>query len=138
MKVRLNSVRGIVFCLVFGLCYSLSVADEYKDAKKAYEMGQNDVALSLLVIKLRKDNDHQDAIALFKLVLPLVIDRHQKTAQNYESQKDWDNAFNEYEILGKISNDISSITPLEETKIEGKKVKKSVFVPGKLINFVTN
>ncbi len=129
MKVRLNSVRGIAFCLVLGLCYSFSVADEYKDAKKAYEMGQNDEALRLLVIKLRKDNDHQDAIALFKLVLPLVIDKHQKTAQDYESRKDWDNAFNEYEILGKVSSDISSITPLEETKIEGKKVKKPIEMP---------
>jgi len=129
MNAKLNVARGIIFCLALGVCGSLAVADEYKDAKKAYEMGQNDEALRMLVIKLRKDNDHKDAISLFKIVLPLVIDKHQKTAQDYEVRKDWDNAFAEYETLIRINEMISSITPLEETKIDGKKVKKPIDIP---------
>ncbi|MBV6506933.1 MAG: hypothetical protein ILNGONEN_02521 [Syntrophorhabdaceae bacterium] len=130
MKVQRKAVVGIIVLgFLLGMGHSVLLADEYKDAKKAYEMGQNDQALSLLVIKLRKDNDHQDAIALFKLVLPLVIDKHQKAAQDYESRKDWDNAFKEYEFLINVNNAISSITPLEETKINGKKVKKPIEMP---------
>lgn len=127
-------IRAILFvfvisCIFFSLSNSALIADEYKDAKKAYEMGQNDEALRLLVIKLRKDNDNKNAIALLKIVLPLVIDKHQKTVQDYEARKDWDNAFAEYETLIRINDMLSSITPLEETKIDGKKVKKPIDMP---------
>lgn len=124
MKNRNKAIAAvIVVCSSLVLSFSTLLADEYKDAKKAYEVGQNDEALRLLVIKLRKDNDHKDAIALFRIVLPLAIDKHQKTAQDNEVRKDWDNAFAEYEALLRISEMISSITPLEETKVDGKKSK---------------
>lgn len=128
MKARKAIERIIVIFLLFGLSHSVLLADEYKDGKKAYEMGQNDEALRLLVIKLRKDNDHKDAVALYKVVLPLVIDKHQKNAQDYEARADWDKAFAEYEILNGISEMTSSIAPLEETKVDGKKIKMPVTV----------
>lgn len=130
MKNRNKAIAAvIVVCSSLVLSFSTLLADEYKDAKKAYEVGQNDEALRLLVIKLRKDNDHKDAIALFRIVLPLAIDKHQKTAQDNEVRKDWDNAFAEYEALLRISEMISSITPLEETKVDGKKIKKPIDMP---------
>ncbi|GEM_PF-1417113 len=128
-KISTTVFLFIVSCILVGLSSSALIADEYKDAKKAYEMGQNDEALRLLVIKLRKDNDHKDAIALLKTVISLVIDKHQKTADDYETRKDWDNAFSEYETLVRISDMLSSITPLEETKIDGKKIKKPIEMP---------
>src|ERR1017187_7513782 len=66
----------LVLCIALGLSSPMR-ADEYGDAKKAYQSGQNEAALSLLLVKLRKDNSHQDAIALYKTVLKLVIDKHQ-------------------------------------------------------------
>jgi len=129
-KEKRKAVVGvIVLCFLFGLGHSALIADEYNDAKKAYEAGQNDAALRLLVIKLRRDSDHKDAIALFKTVLNLVIDKRQKAAQDYEARKDWDKAFDEYEALNKINELISSITPVEETKVDGRKVKKPIEIP---------
>ncbi len=125
-KIRKITFVVVVSCFLFSLSNSVLIADEYKDAKKAYEAGQNDEALRLLVVKLRKDNDHKDGIALLKIVLPLVIDKHLKSAQDYEARKDWDNAFSEYETLIKLNDMLSSITPLEETKVDGKKVKKPI------------
>jgi len=94
MKPKCKAVVGVVvLCLLLGFGHSALFADEYGDAKKAYESGQNETALRLLVIKLRKDNDHKDAIALFKIVLNLVIDKRKKAAQDYEARKDWDKAF---------------------------------------------
>jgi len=130
MTPRFTKISGIAFFLLFfGFTGPMLLADEYKDGKKAYELGENDDALRLLVIKLRKDCDHQDAIMLFKTVMPLVITKHQKAAQDYEAQKDWDKAFTEYEAIVHVSEMITSITPMEQIKIDGKKVKKVLEIP---------
>jgi len=128
-KIRPRVLLVLFLCISFGLSSAL-IADEYGDAKKAYQNGQNDEALRLLVIKLRKDNSHQDAIALFKTVLKLVIDTHQTAAQDFESTKDWDNARKEYDILDKVGKDIASINPMEEVRdSKGKKVKQPLSMP---------
>ncbi len=122
-------LRILVCCLLLEGGHAISWADEYKDAKEAYTNGQYDAALRLLVIKLRKDNDHKDAIALFKTVVTLVIDKHQKAAQEHETRKDLDKAFEEYETLVRVNEMLSSITPIEETKVDGKKVKQPIAMP---------
>jgi len=133
----IDTIRRIVL-VVFVVLISVGLSsplnagwfsDEFRDAKKAYQNGQNDEALRLLVIKLRKDNDHQDAIALFKTVLKLVVDKHQTAAEDFEAARDWANAISEYDILRKISSDLSSISPLEKVKVGGKTVTQPVEIP---------
>jgi len=137
MTVRLNNVRrfvlaALVVCISFGLSPASSASllfDEWGDAKKAYQNGQHDEALRLVIIKLRKDNDHKDAIVLFKTVLKLVVDKHQTAAEDCEAARDWAGAIREYDILRKISSDLSSISPLEKVKVNGKDVKQPVEMP---------
>ncbi|MGA2897071.1 MAG: CsgG/HfaB family protein [Acidobacteriaceae bacterium] len=104
-------------------------ADAFGDAKKAYQNGQNDQALTLVLVKLRKDNSHQDAIALFKTVLKLVIDQHQAAAQDDEAAGNYEAAIREYQYLRQVGTEISSVTPMEEVKINGKKVKQPLEMP---------
>ena len=127
-KIRPIVSVVLVLCISLGLS-SVLRADEYGDAKKAYQNGQNDQALALLIVKLKKDNSHQDAIALFKTVLKLIIDKHQAAAEDYEASRDWEGAIREYDALRKVSSDISSITPIEEVKVNGKNVKQPVEMP---------
>ncbi|MDY0341962.1 MAG: hypothetical protein RBR28_00190 [Lentimicrobium sp.] len=104
-------------------------ADEYRDAKKAYEQGQYDQALDLLIIKLRSDNDHKKTIELFRPVIKIVVDSHLKAAQENERKLDWGKAIEEYETLKKIRKEIASINPIEEIKIDGKKIKRPLEMP---------
>lgn len=104
-------------------------ADEYKDAKKAYEQGQYDQALDLLILKLRTDNDHKKTIELFRPVIKIVVDSHLKAAQDNERKLDWGKAIEEYETLQKIRKEIASINPIEEIKIDGKKTKRPLEMP---------
>ncbi len=137
MELRMDNVLRSVFivtviCISFALSPASNAAlrfDEWGDAKKAFQNGQNDEALRLLVIKLRKDNDHQDAIKLFKTVLKLVVDKHQTAAEDCEASRDWACAIREYDILRKISSDLSSVSPLEKVKVNGKDVKQPVEMP---------
>jgi hypothetical protein len=137
MTGKIDTIRRIVLvvlvvCISFGLSSPLKAgwfSDEFRDAKKAYQSGQNDEALRLLIIKLRKDSAHQDAIALFKTVLKLVVDKHQTAADDFEAARDWANAISEYDILRSISSDLSSISPLEKVNIGGKAVAQPIEMP---------
>lgn len=125
-----NFIVGfIVIYLFIGFSQPLLLADEYKDAKKAYERGQNEDALRLLIVKLRKDNDHKKAIKLFKTVVNLVVDSHIRAAQDYEARQDWSKVLNEYDTLLKIKTEIASINPVEKVKENGKKVKRRIDMP---------
>jgi len=128
----LNSIvlSGLICLSIFwGSLGSPLLADEYKDAQKAYEAAQYDQALNLLITKLRKDNDHSKAVELFKTTLNLVVDSHQKAAQEAEAQQDWEKAINEYQTLEKVKADVESINPIEKVKIDGKKIERAPEIP---------
>lgn len=137
MTVKRDTIRrvmmmALVACVSFGVSSDLNAgifSDEFRDARKAYQNGEHDEALHLLIIKLRKDNDHQNAIALFKTVLPLVVDKHRAAAEESAKAKDWATAIREYDVLTKISSDLSSIAPVERSKVDGKKVARPVELP---------
>lgn len=128
-----RNVLGLcILCAIFGVSSATKATlmfDVFGDAKKAYQAGRHEEALNLLVVKLRKDNDHKDAIELFKIVLRLVVEQHQTAAQDFEAARDWANAIREYDILRGISNDLASISPLEKVKVDGKSVKRPVEMP---------
>ena len=123
--------RGLLALIVCIAVTSSTVlfADEWGDAKKAYQNGQNEQALRLVIVKLKKDNSHQDAIALFKTVLKLVIDSHLAAAQEDEAAENWEAAIREYNSLRQVASEISQVTPMEEVKINGKKVKQPLEMP---------
>jgi tetratricopeptide (TPR) repeat protein len=129
--MRKSVCRGLLALVVCIAVTSstLLFADEWGDAKKAYQNGQNDQALRLVLVKLRKNNSHQDAIALFKTVLKLVIDHHQAAAQEDEAAGNYEAAIGEYQFLRQVATDISSVSPIEEVKIDGKKVKQPLEMP---------
>lgn len=130
MRKRECARRLLALVICFAVTSSTFLfADEWGDAKKAYQNGQNDQALTLVLVKLRKDNSHQDAIALFKTVLKLVIDQHQAAAQDDEAAGNYEAAIGEYQYLRKVGTEISSVTPMEEVKINGKKVKQPLEMP---------
>ena len=125
---RLSVVAIVLLCLAVTSPVVL-IADEYKDAKKAYENGQHEEALRLVLVKLRKDSGHQDAIQLFKTVLKLVMDKHQTAAEDAEASQHWEAAILEYDHLRAISKDLASVTPMEEVQENGKKVKRPFVMP---------
>ncbi len=122
MKTRQCFILSFFICLICSVLF----ADEFGEAKKAYENGRVDQAIDLLVVKLRKDNNHKNAIAMMKQVLPVAYEKHNKAAQEYESKNDWDSAVNEYKMIKKIVDGVNSITPIEVVKVDNKKVTKPV------------
>lgn len=49
-------------CCAMAFYSSVLQADEYKDAKKAYEQGDLKMALNYLIVKLQSESDHQKSI----------------------------------------------------------------------------
>ena len=135
MNEATKSIRWtavLILCLSLGLSMPARAglfSDEFRDARKAFQNGQNDEALRLLIIKLRKDNDHQDAVALFKTVLNLVVEKHQTAAADFEAARDWASAISEYDILRKLGTELSSVSPIEKVKIGGRSTQQPVEVP---------
>ena len=120
----MGNIRVLKGCLIVWLCVGLAVAhtasaDEYKDAKKAHEQGNDNEALELLIIKLTDDNDHQKAVQLFKIVFKSVVDGRTKKAERYTQQERWDKACKEYRALDRVNRFTKHLSIYE--KVDGKK-----------------
>jgi len=115
----------MTFVLLFAPSVTKAGADG--DAKKAYEAGDFNRAVTILIEKLRKKNDHQDNIALMETVLPFAFKKAMSQANDYSARGDWDNAFQAYTEIRALADEVSFLPPvMKEVKIDGKKQKQPV------------
>ena len=116
--------RLVAFVATLILVPALVMAGTDKGAKKAYEKGDFDTSVRVLVQKLRKKSNHQDNIRLMETVLPLSMNRHLRKAEDCKLERDWDCAYQEYTYLKEIADMVLTLPPVKkETKIDGKKRK---------------
>jgi len=118
----------IAICFVFGFFlfpFEPAFAGPDGDAKKAYDMGNFDNAVKILIEKLRKKNDHQDNINLLETSLALAMKKHISAAQDGEANGNWDIAYNEYLLAKKLGDAVALLPPVQrEVQQNGKKVKQ--------------
>lgn len=92
------------------------LADEYKDARKAYRDGRFDDAVRLLLMKLRYKPDHEKSQRLLPTVLNACYNHHLELASEAEKRGDWDTAFKHYDVLVEIERELNTLPPLVDKK----------------------
>lgn len=131
-KNRIRPLSSLVVMLVVCLFFSIGVpqvgfSGTDRKAKKAYEEGDFDTSVRILIEKLRKKPKHQDNIRLMETVLPLAFQKHITEAEEAEARNDWDKSYDEYFEAKKLADEIALLPAvLKERKVGGKKVKEEL------------
>jgi hypothetical protein len=126
MKTAVRILAIALFFSVFAGTWlsPISVAGPNKEAQEAFQSGNFERAVQLLVPELRKKNDHQDNIQLMETVLPLAYNKRLAEAQEAESRNDWDQAYASYQAIVTLNSAIAGLPPvMKETKVNDKKQK---------------
>ncbi len=117
-------VAYLLLCIFIPLV-ALSGVDG--DAKEAYQKGDFDTSVKILIEKLRMKPDHQDNIALLETVLPMAFQKHISQAEEAVSKSEWDRAYDEYFGAKKLADEIVLLPAVpKEKKVDGKKVKEEL------------
>ncbi len=121
-----NTAAGSIMSMLFSLLiWQSAIAGPDGDAKKAYERGDFESAVRILVEKLRKKPDHQDNITMMETSLPFALKKLQGRAETAEAMSNWDEANAAYVYLQKFCETVSNTPPvIREVKKDGKKVKE--------------
>lgn len=120
-KSFFSKVLIVVIALL--VAFSSAFAGPDKGARKAFEAQNFNQAVSILVEKLMKKNNHQDNIRLMEKCLKNAFKKGIRDAEDAESQGDLDKAVKLYRQLKVLDNKVMFLEVIKETKIDGKKKK---------------
>jgi hypothetical protein len=113
---RLLDLPWVMIVLLLFTAVSAVSASEYRDAKRAYEAGEYDLAVQLLAEQLREKPKHKDAANLMLTVLPVAYQQHQAAADDAELRQDWDVQVVQLRAVQKLTNDVRTLPPVPHPK----------------------